>query len=139
MKLVYTLLIIGIAAILLVTANSFTAKITVQFHSNEFINGLAKYQVFAFTVAILVSLITLKLNLESKDFLSIGNLKTIAVKEKWLGINGVSTWKKNGIQLLFVISIATAAFMFMALKYTASLNNFQWYFIPFVVLFSLTN
>jgi len=139
MKMFYTLLVVGIATVLLVTAGAFTNQIALQIHPNSFVNGLAKYQVFALTVGILTTIVILILNPESKQFLNIGQLSTIAEKEKWLGINGKSSWALNGLQLLFFISIATGIFMFLAVKYTSSISNFQWSFIPLILLFSLTN
>ena len=139
MKMFYTLLIVGIATVLLVTAGTFIKEITFQIHPDNFLNGLVKYQVFALTVGILATIAILILNPESKQFLNIGQLSTIAEKEKWLGINGKSSWTVNGLQLLFFVSIATGIFMFLAVKYTNSLDNFQWSFIPLVLLFSLTN
>ncbi len=75
----------------------------------------------------------------SRNDLRIGQLDTLAKKEEWLGINGKSSWAINGIQLLFFVSIATGIFMFLAVKYTNSRNQFQWSFIPWILLFSLTN
>lgn len=135
----YTLLIVGVATVLLVTAGAFTNQVDLQIHPDSFVNGLAKYQAFALTVGILTTIAILVLNPGSKQFLSVGQLSTIAGKEKWLGINGRSSWRLNGLQLLFFVSIATGLFMFLAVKYTNSISNFQWSFIPLVVLFSFTN
>ncbi len=139
MRIFYTFLIPGIASVLLVTAGAFTSPINLQIHPDNFINGLAKYQAFALTTGLLTTLAILILNPGSRQFLSIGQLSSIAGKEKWLGINGKSSWKVNGLQLLSFVSIATAIFMLLAVKYTNSINNFQWSFIPLVLLFSLTN
>ena len=139
MKMFYTLLIVIIATVLLVTAGIFSNQITLQIHPNSFVNGLAKYQFFAFTVGISATIAILILNPASKQFLNIGQLSNIAEKEKWLGINGTSSWRVNGLQLLLFVSIATGIFMFLAVKYTNSIDNFQWSFIPLVLLFSLTN
>jgi len=139
MKMFYTLLIVVIATVLLATVGTFINESTLQIHPNRFVNGLAKYQVFALTVGILTTIAILILNPESKQFLNIGQLSTIAEKEKWLGINGKSSWTVNGLQLLFFVSLATGIFMFLAVKYTNSIENFQWPFIPLVLLFSLTN
>jgi uncharacterized protein len=139
MRMLYTLLIVGIATILLVIAGSFMNQINLQIHSNTFINGMAKYQLFALLVGALAMIATLILNPDSKQFLSIGKLSAIAGKEKWIGINGISSWTSNGLQLLVFISITTGVFMFLGVKYTNSLNNFQLWFMPFVLLFSLTN
>src|SRR5690554_3913888 len=139
MKMFYTLLIVVVATFLLVTAGTFINEITLQIHPNSFMNGLAKYQVFALTIGILATTAILILNPESRQFLNIGQLNSIAEKEKWLGINGKSSWAVNGLQLLFFVSTATGIFMFLAVKYTNSIGNFQWSFIPLVLLFSLTN
>ena len=139
MKLFFTLLIVAIAAIILSTSKTFTNLISFKFHQNDFINSIAKHQLLAILVATIVVVLITKLNPDNKHFLNIGNLNVIAEKEKWLGINGKSTWKTNGLQLLFFVSIPTAIFMFLALKYTNSLNNFQLYFIPLIILFALIN
>ncbi len=135
----YTLLIVGISAVLLVTTGSFSNQIPLQIHSNNFVNGLAKYQIFALLIGILATITISALNPSSKQFLSIGQFNTNAEKEKWLGINGKSSWTVNGLQLLFFVSITTGIFMFLAVKFTNSISNFQWSFIPLIVLFSLTN
>lgn len=139
MKLIYILLVVVIAATLLLTANLFVPKINLQLNTNPFINGLAKYQVFALLIAFAATSIILILNPNSKSFLSLGDWNVVAEKEKWLGINGKSSWKINGLQLLIFISLATGIFMFLGLKYTNSLANFQWQFIPFVLVFAFTN
>jgi membrane protease YdiL (CAAX protease family) len=139
MKLLYMLLMVGIATVLLLTMGTFTNKIPLQIHPNSFVDGLAKYQIVALIVGVSITIAMLILNPESKQFLRIGKLGTIAEKEKWLGINGKSSWAVNGLQLVFFISIATGIFMFLAIKYTNSLYNFQWSFIPLILLFSLTN
>jgi membrane protease YdiL (CAAX protease family) len=139
MKVLMTAIIVACATVLLVSANSILIKISWTIHQNAFINGILKYQLYAFAIAILVALITLALNPESKVLLKFGTLETVAIKEKWLGINGKSTWKSNGLQLLFFISCATALFMFLGVKYTNSLGNFKPYFIPFILLISLSN
>ena len=139
MKMTYTVLIISIATILLVNAKLFTNRVNLQIHTNNFVNELAKYQIFALAVGILVTIIILILIPTSKQFFHIGQLNIIAEKENWLGINGKSSWMVNGIQLLFFVSIATGIFMFLALKNTNSMNNFQWSFIPLILLFSFTN
>jgi uncharacterized protein len=139
MKLISILLIVVTAATGLLTANLLLPKIPISLNANPFISGLAKYQVFALLIAIAATSIILILNPNSKSFLSFGDWNVVAEKEKCLGINGKSSWKINGLQLLVFISIATGAFMFLAVKYTNSLSNFQLYFIPFILLFSFTN
>ena len=139
MRLLITITIVCIAAILLISGGTIANKIDFKFYHNAFINGLIKYQIIAVLIGIFTMIVFISINPESKTFLKFGNLSSIAEKEKWLGINGKSNWMLNGLQLLLFISIATAVFMFLALKHTNSLGNFQWWFIPFILLFSLTN
>jgi hypothetical protein len=139
MKMFFTLLIISIATTCLLTANRLLSLLDVQIHPNNFINGLAKYQVYALIVSLIAALVTIWLNLGDRALLGVGDLQVIAEKEKWLGINGRSTWRSNGLQLLLFISLATGIFMFLGLQYTDSLHTFQWSFVPWVLLFSATN
>lgn len=139
MKLFYTLLIAGIASLLLVSSGTFTNQITLRIHADSFVNDLAKHQLFALLVAILSTTAILVLNPGSKQFLSPGKLNILAEKEMWLGINGKTSWKINGLQLLFFVSIPTAIFMFLAVKSSNSMGNFRWSLIPFILVFSLTN
>lgn len=139
MKLIYTILIVGSATLLLITSGTFTDLVAWQIHPTVFLNTMAKYQLFALLVALFVTISVLILNPGSSKFLSIGQINTPAAKEKWIGINGKSSWKVNGFQLLCFISLATATFMFLGVHYTDSMHNFQWGVIPFVLLFSFTN
>lgn len=139
MKMLYTLLIVCIAGVLLITGGKLIPQLSRQFHPDSFINDLSKYQLFASLIAVLALVCTVIVNPESKQFLRIGQLDAIPVKETWLGINGKASWLVNGFQLLFFISLATGIFMFIVVKYTNSLENFQWNFVPYILLFSLTN
>lgn len=139
MKVVFTIIAVLLITAVLLSANKFLPNVALTLNGNSFINTLLKYQIFAFLIAIVVLYVTLKVSPSSREILTFGNLSTIAQKERWLFINGKTSWKSNGIQLLLFISIATGIFMFLAVKYTGSLNNFQWSFIPFILLISLTN
>jgi uncharacterized protein len=139
MRLTLTILATAAAALLLMNGNSLVSKLGLQLHPNAFINALGKYQLLALALAAAVLISTLLVEPKSKGLLSIGNLSEVAVKEKWLGINGTTTWLSNGLWLLLFISMATGIFMFLGLKYSNSLNNFQWWFMPYVLLFSFTN
>jgi uncharacterized protein len=139
MRFLTTTILVSLAAIALVSSNDFIHKMDFQFYQNPFINGLAKYQLFAVMIGFLAIITVFLVQPESKYLLSIGELSTIATKERWFGINGKTTWLKNGWQLLFTISTATGIFMFLGVKYTNSLGNFHWWFVPYVLLFSLTN
>lgn len=139
MKTIYTTLFVIACTIVMLLANQFLQNIEINLHNNAFTNGIFKYQIFLLLLALITLFITIKITPESKKLLRIGNLKNIATKETWLGINGKTSWKSNAIQLLFIISIATGIFMFLATQQNNSLANFEWWYIPFILLFSLTN
>ena len=139
MRLSFTILMVAIASLLLISANAILVKFEVNFIDNKFINNLLKYQIFAFVIATITFLISVKYTPESKFLLGIGKLENMAHRERWMGISGNDTWKKEGIKLLFFISLATGIFMFLAVKYTNSLQNFKLYFVPWILLFSLFN
>jgi membrane protease YdiL (CAAX protease family) len=139
MKLFFTLLIVSCSTIVLLLIPKFSGEINLAIHTNQFINSLLKYQLIALPIALLVALFVWKLEPSSKHYFAKGNLNTLAQKEMWLGISGKSTWRTNGLQLLLFISIPTAIFMFLALSSTNSFNNWQWSFIPFILLLSLSN
>ncbi len=139
MKAVFTILGILLVTAALVSANRFLPDVRLTLHPNAFINTLLKYQAFALLVALIVLVITLKLSPESKLLLKIGNLELLPAKEKWLGMNGQSNWKVNMWQLAIFISLATATFMFFAVKNTSGFSYFQWGFLPIVLLISATN
>ena len=139
MILILTISLVLIATTILLLANKFLPSIDISFNNNLFVNKLLKYQLLAVILSLTLMFFTLKLTPQSKSLLSFGNVKSVAIKEKWLGINGKSTWKINGLQLAFFISLATGIFMFIAVKYTNSLSNFQYWFIPVIIFISLTN
>jgi len=139
MKIIFTILSVSLATICLLLSSKFLPNIPILLNKNEFINGLLKYQMFAFCIAILFLLTTLQVSPQSKSLLKFGNIGSLAIKEKWLGINGGTTWRLNSIQLALFISLATGIFMFLAVKYTDSLGNFTWNFLPLIILISLTN
>ncbi len=129
MKTFQTLLLVGLSAIALVASNAFLSKLNIRLHSDTFINGILQYQIFALLLATLVCFITLRTNPSSKELLDFGNLSVIASKEIWMGINGKTSWLKNGISLLLFISFGTGIFMYGGLEQTQSLDNFSWSFI----------
>lgn len=139
MKAYITVFIVSVATTLLVFSAKILTQINVVLHENTFLNGMLKYQIFAFMIAFVLLIITINISPESKTILRFRDIGNIASKEKWLGINGVSSWRKNGLQFLFFISIPTAIFMFLGVKYSNSLHNFKLYFIPIILLFSILN
>lgn len=139
MKTFLTICIVLTSTALLLSANKFLPNIGIRLHQNEHFNGILKYQLFAVFIAAVVILVTLKWTPQSRELLRFGNINTHALKEMWLGINGKTSWKSNGLQLSIFISLATGVFMFLAVKQSNSLSNFNVSFIPIILLISLTN
>lgn len=138
-QVIYTISIAGIAAALLITANTALMQIPFQVLKDPFLNGLAKYQMYALLIALSVSMLVLKINPESRVLLGPGQTSIIAEKSNWLGINGKTKWTANGWQLMLFISLATALFMYAGLVQSDSTGNFRWTFVPWVLLFSALN
>jgi uncharacterized protein len=139
MRIVISIIVIVLAGLLLLCSPFLVEHLPLHIHSDSFINNLAKHQLFALTVALLTIAVFIRMNPESRKLLRSGDLHTVAGKEKWLGINGRSSWLNNGLQLLVFISVATGIFMFLGVKQAQSLSNFQWWFVPVSLLFALTN
>ncbi len=139
MKKILIISFVLLATGLLLSANPFLSKYYLPLHDNDFINGVFHYQLFALLVAGMAVSLTLKSSPESKRLFKFGNWHVIANKEKWLGINGKSSWKKNALQLCFFISLATASFMFMGLYYSDKPGHFQLNYVPLILLVSLSN
>ncbi len=139
MRIIISLSVVIIASLLLLSSHFIVSNLELNILPNLFLNKLAKHQIFALIVALSTTLIFVLLNPESKNLLRIGVVLGSANKEKWLGIDGRSSWLKNALQLLFFISVATGIFMFLGVKQSNQLNNFQWWFIPISLLFAFTN
>jgi membrane protease YdiL (CAAX protease family) len=139
MVLFFTALLVCGATALLLTAPKFLSTLQLTLHSTPFLNGILQYQLVALLIAGTVTVCTLVLTPRSRTLLAVGNLSIKAEQERLLGINGNDSWRKNALQLLFIISLATAVFMGFAVQATGNLNNFRWSFVPWIVLFSFTN
>lgn len=139
MRIVISLSIVVIAGLLLLSSPFILNNLELSVHGNLFVNKLAKHQIFALIVAFFTIWIFILLNPESKKILRVGDIGNLANRETWLGIEGNSSWLKNGLQLLVFISVATGIFMYLSVKQTNQLSNFQWWFVPFSLLFALTN
>lgn len=139
MKIFIVIVSVVLATILLVGANRYLQVVNLRLSGNTFIDGLLKYQILALLIALLALFFTLKWTPESRTLLRFGDLNSMAIKESWLGINGKSTWRINGLLLAFFISLATGIFMFLAIKQTSSLVNISVKLLPVIILLSLTN
>ena len=139
LPLLFCFILVGTAITLLVSANSFLSALPLAFHESTFINSILRYQLFALVLALAASGITIIFRPESKDLLRFGDVSKSAEQEVWLGINGATSWKRNAAQLLVVISLATGIFMALAVWQSGATHHFQWWFLPWILLFSCTN
>ena len=71
--------------------------------------------------------------------MSYGDFDIRAEREIWLSIDGKVSWKSKSLQILIPISFGTALFRSLGVFHTNSFENFRWSFIPFVLLFSISN
>lgn len=139
MKSIFTLIIVGLGALLLASAGKITGYISLYLHAIPFVNQMFNYQLIALLTGGLVVILILVLNSESKKMLRIGNFDVRAAKEKWLMIDGKTTWRVNALQLMLFVSIPTALFMFSGVYFSGCTGNFQWKYMPYVVLFAFSN
>lgn len=137
--LIFCFVLVGTAITLLVSANTFLSALPIVFHENTFVNTIIRYQLFALALALAASGITILFRPESKNLLRFGDASKIAEQEIWLGINGATSWKRNAAQLLVVISLATGIFMALAVWQSGAAHHFQWWFLPWILLFSCAN
>lgn len=138
-RVLITIVLVAVSAFLLVSANSLLATIDIPITHHPFTNGIAKYQMFAFVLALVAALLTVAISPQSRQLISFGDVRALAEKERWLGIDGQTSWKRNGLQLLVIISLATIIFMALAVRSVGKLDNFSVKFLPWILLFSFTN
>ncbi|MFN8711901.1 MAG: CPBP family intramembrane glutamic endopeptidase [Bacteroidota bacterium] len=139
MKLIVTVIIICAATALLLTSALFLPKIHLTLHNNAFINSIAKYQILVLATALFVLLLTIWIQPQSSSLLRLGDNSAIAGRVVWMGISGKNSWKKDALPILISISTATAIFMYLAVNKANSLSNFNWSFVPVIIIFAATN
>ncbi len=139
MKPILTVLGVLFTSGLLVFSNKLLQNLPLSLVPNAYINNLLKYQMRVMIIAFIVMVITLVVTPGSIELLRLGDLEELATKERWLGINGRTSWKRNGLELLLFISLATAVFMFFVLKQKGSVFHFNWSFLPLILLLALSN
>jgi len=139
MAIAFSILSVLGATVLLLLAPKFLPTLSISLHSTPFVNNILQYQVFALLVASAVMACTLVLTPKSRTLLAVGKISAPAQQERWLGIKEGDSWSATAAQLLGFISLGTGIFMALAVWQTQNLSNFQWHFIPWIVLFSFTN
>ena len=106
----------------------------------EYINNQSKYQVLLFCVAMFVLLVLLFYNgANLSSFFTPGNIAAPAVGVSWLGITEGESWSNIGASLSFFITLATSAFVFLQFRKSVSALKQLIPFLPWILLFSLSN
>ncbi len=135
------LLGISIPAIMIVLylfGNFGLKALHMQWLQHEMLNHMLQFQLYGLTLSSITIFITRKIAKQSSAFLRFGDLAALAQPVKLLGIRSGDNWYKTGASYLFVITIATGAFMYAGLG-----DKLNWSLLPgmlpWVILFSLTN
>lgn len=111
-----------------------------QILNNSYLSFQFRYQLLLLG-SVLCSLAVLFL-LSRNHFLSffrIGNLSAPATSVNWLGIKNGEKWSSIGINMLIVISLVTATFLFFQFKKMPLSWNLLFVNIHWILLFSLLN
>lgn len=103
------------------------------------INRILHYQCLTILLAVILIFIGGRFFPNGKELFSQGNPKVMAAKERWMGINGTTSWRKTSWQLLLFITLPTAIFMGLGVMNTEETMPFSPVFIPFILLFAAMN
>ena len=104
------------------------------------INTLSKYQALLLGVATLVLLALYFVNQANfAAFLAPGNIAAPANGVSWLGIPNGESWLRLGALLTLFITLATTTFVYLQFRKSGGSLRQLLVFLPWVVLFSLTN
>jgi uncharacterized protein len=131
--------IVVLAAILLLAGPEFVSHWTIAPFKDDVLDGMFRYQVYAIAVAFGTALVLRTMHPTSVHYLRAGDLERTATHEAWLGINGRSSWLVNGAQLLVVVSVITATFMYSWRTSMGETLHFRSEVLHLVLLFSCTN
>lgn len=137
MEVMLALVIVVAATAGILNLGRFAGKSSCSMNGAEYINTQLKYQARVFGVAMLV-LIAIYFVHEAhfSAFLVLGNVAAPAKGVSWLGISDGESWLGLGASLSFFITLA-----FFYLRFRKSGGGLQQLvpFLPWVLLFSLTN
>ena len=111
-----------------------------QILGNSYLSFQLKYQaVLLASVLLSLGVIFLLSRSQFLSFFRIGNISAPASAVNWLGIKTGEKWSSIGINMLVIISLVTATFLFfqfrkMPVSWNIVFVNFHW-----IILFSLLN
>ncbi|HPX70754.1 MAG TPA: CPBP family glutamic-type intramembrane protease [Bacillota bacterium] len=128
-----------IAAIVYLMNNSL---FSVDFLSTNYLNKTFAYQVTTLLLSFVIVLITaLQTGFQSVKLLSVKNIDGEVIPEPWIGITekNKDTWKKGGLNITIIISLATAVTIYFQVYRNGVIRTLSITSFLLVVLFALTN
>ena len=140
MQLIFTvLLVIGATAIVL-NLNRWAQKTSYSLSRLQYINVQAKYQTLLLVVALTVLALLYLFNPSNfTRFFALGDPSAPAAAVAVFGIAEGESWLAVGGSLTLFITLATASFTFLQFRKLKGKLSQLIRFIPFVLLFSLSN
>lgn len=140
MEIIIALLIVVGATAVILNLGRFAAKSPLSVSDLEYINTQAKYQALLLAVAALVLVVIYFVNATNfLAFLTLGNIAAPAEGVAWLGIPDDQTWVSVGSSLSLFITLATSSFVYLQFRKSGGGLNKILPYLPWVLLFSLTN
>lgn len=140
MEIIIALLIVAGATAVILNLVRFAAKSPFSVSDLEYVNTQAKYQALLLAVAALVLVVIYFVNATNfLAFLTLGNIAAPAKGVAWLGIPDNQTWGSVGTSLSLFITLATSSFVYLQFRKSGGVLNKILPYLPWVLLFSLTN
>jgi len=141
--LVLPFIVIGTLSLLFFGAlapDAISKLFTIPIVENAFIDSKLKYQLFTLTIAFFILLITnLFAKKQARIFYKAGTLNASAARVGWLGIKDTDTWNIIGRNFAIIVSIVTGIFIYLNVARGQTLESEHVRFLPFILLFSITN
>ncbi len=111
-----------------------------QILENSYLSFQLKYQMILLgSVLLSLGVLFLLSRNQFQSFFRIGNISAPATSVNWLGIKNGEKWSSIGINMLIIISLVTATFLFFQFKKTPISWNLLFVNIHWILLFSLLN
>lgn len=129
-----------IATVMIFRLNRLTEYLHIEFSTDNYLDKHFKYQVLLLVLAGFVLLLTYIQNPGIfVQLFSIGNIDAPAQPVPWIGIEPGDGWLETGLSLLLIITLGTAAFVFMQFRSSKVLIVDTLPYFGWILLFSLLN
>jgi len=140
MEVTLALVIVMGATAIILNLGRFAEKSPFSVSDLEYINTQSKYQILLLGVAMFVLFAIYFVNPANfLAFLALGNIAAPAKGVSWLGISDGESWLSLGASLSFFITLATSTFVYLQFRKSGGGPKQVVPFIPWVLLFSVTN